>query len=307
MTTAAGSDKGVILFASGYDRPAGRGRWRAGVRLARQYPVGVVALAILLALCAGALFAGQLAPYSPTSTQGKRLEPPTATHPLGTDRIGRDMLSRILYGGRISLLVGFLAVSIGTLTGSGIGILSGYAGGWFDLAVQRLMDVIMSIPALLLALVIVASFGPGIANAMIAIAIVLVPTSARVMRGVALKLKVQAYVEAAAASGASRARVLLRHVIPNAVDEVLILASVALAAAVIIEAALSFLGLGAQPPTPSWGQMLAEGRANYLRAPHMVWVPSLAISLTVLTVTMLGDTLRDLLDPRVRGGRGVHY
>jgi peptide/nickel transport system permease protein len=165
----------------------------------------------------------------------------------------------------------------------------------------------MSIPALLLALAIVASFGPGIANAMIAIAIVLIPTAARVMRGVALQLKHQPFVEAATASGAGGLHVLVRHIVPNALDEVLILASVALAAAVIIEAALSFLGLGAQPPTPSWGQMLAEGRATYLRAPHMVWVPSLAISVTVLAVTMLGDTLRDLLDPKTRGGRGAHF
>jgi peptide/nickel transport system permease protein len=184
---------------------------------------------------------------------------------------------------------------------------SGFVGGWPDLVVQRFMDVIMSIPALLLALVIVASFGPGIANAMIAIAIVLVPTAARVTRSVALQLKARAFVESARASGATDMRLLLRHIAPNAVDEVLILASVALAGAVIIEAALSFLGLGTQPPTPSWGQMLSEGRQNYLRGPHMVWVPSLAICLTVLSVTMIGDTLRDVLDPKARGAKSVRF
>jgi len=305
--TAASTSESVLLIEQGRNLPGGRSRWRSAARLARLYPIGTLALVILLALCASTVFASQLAPYSPSNINGLRLAAPSAQHLLGTDRIGRDVLSRILYGGRVSLLVGFLAVGIGTLAGSAIGIVSGFVGGWGDLIVQRLMDVVMSIPALLLALVIVASFGPGVANAMIAIAIVLVPTSARVMRSVVLQLKSRAFVEAAAASGASGRRILLRHVAPNAVDEVLILASVALAGAVIIEAALSFLGLGAQPPTPSWGQMLAEGRANYLRAPHMVWVPSLAICVTVLAVTMLGDTLRDILDPRTRGGKGVHF
>jgi peptide/nickel transport system permease protein len=297
----------VAIPAGGYALPAARSRWRSGLRLARRHPLGTVALVLLLAVCIAAIFADQIAPYSPTSTQGPRLAGPSAEHLLGTDRIGRDMFTRILYGARVSLLIGFLAVGIGTLAGSAIGIISGFVSGWLDLGVQRLMDIIMSIPALLLALVLVTSFGPGVANAMIAIAIVLIPTSARVMRGVALQLRSRAFVEAANASGAGGTRLLVRHILPNAVDEMLILASVALAAAVIIEAALSFLGLGAQPPTPSWGQMLAEGRASYLRAPHMIWVPSLAISLTVLAVTMLGDTLRDILDPKVRGGRGVHF
>jgi ABC-type dipeptide/oligopeptide/nickel transport system permease subunit len=305
--TAARTDESLVLFGAGQRDSARRSRLRALLRLSRHYPVGVVAFVLLLTLVVSAVFAGAIAPYEPTNTRGNRLEAPSAEHVLGTDRIGRDLFSRILYGGRISLLIGFVAVSIGTLAGSAIGITSGFTGGWLDLTLQRLMDILMSIPPLLLALVIVASFGPGVANAMIAIAIVLIPTSGRVMRSVALQLKGRMFVEAATACGAGRSRVLLRHIIPNAVDEMLILASVALAGAVITEAALSFLGLGAQPPTPSWGQMLAEGRQNYLRAPHMVWVPSLAISTTVLTVTMLGDTLRDLFDPTVRGGRGVHY
>src|SRR5262249_22124427 len=251
------------------------------------------------------LFAPQIAPYSPTSARAARFESPSSEHLLGTDRIGRDMVSRILYGARVSLFVGFVAVAAGTLIGSAVGIISGFVGGWLDLIVQRVMDVLLSIPALLLAMTIVASFGPGIANAMIAIAVVLIPTSARVMRGSAISLKTRAYVEAATAFGAGNLRVLLRHIIPNALDEMLIIATTTLAAAVIIEAALSFLGLGAQPPTPSWGQMLAEGRQSYPRAPHMIWVPWVAISLTVLSVTMLGDTIRDALDPKTRGGTGT--
>ncbi len=304
--TAVGRAESAEL-AVVYELPRGRGRWRSTWRLARQYPVGAVSLLIVVLLCLGAIFAGQIAPYSPYATLGGRLEAPSHAHLLGTDRIGRDVLSRILYGGRVSLLIGFVAVGTGTLIGSAIGLVSGFVGGWLDLIVQRLMDVVMSIPALLLALVVVASFGPGIANAMIAIAIVLVPTAARVMRSVVLQIKARAYVESARSSGASGVRVLLRHVVPNAVDEVLILASVALAAAVIIEAGLSFLGLGAQPPTPSWGQMLSEGRQNYLRAPHMVWVPSAAICITVLAVTMLGDTVRDALDPKTRGGKAARF
>jgi ABC-type dipeptide/oligopeptide/nickel transport system permease subunit len=305
--TAARTDKGVVLFSREMGERRRRNRRQAALRLVRQYPVGVVALVVVVALVLGALFAEQISPYSPTSTKGGRLEAPSSDHLLGTDRIGRDILTRLLYGGRVSLLVGFVAVGTGTFTGSVIGLLSGFVGGWLDLLVQRVMDTLMSIPPLLLALVLVTSFGPGVGNAMIAIAIVLVPTTGRVMRSVGLVLKTRMFVEAAAASGASRTRVLVRHVVPNAVDEVLILASVALAGAVITEAALSFLGLGAQPPTASWGQMLAEGRLSYLRAPHMVWAPSLAICVTVLAVTMLGDTLRDILDPKVRGGRGVHY
>lgn len=302
---ATGADGRMAVLEGTSVSPA-RWRWHAGLRLARRYPAGMVALVMLLALCFGAAFAGQVAPYSPTNTRGNRLEAPTSEHLLGTDRIGRDMFTRILYGGRVSLLIGFLSVTIGTLVGAGIGIASGFAGGWTDLVIQRLMDIIMSIPALLLALVIVTSFGPGASNAMIAIAIVLIPTTARVMRGVALQLKERAFVEAARTAGAGDGHILLRHVLPNAVDEVLILASVALAGAVIIEAALSFLGLGAQPPTPSWGQMLAEGRLSYLRAPHMVWVPAMAISVTVLSVTLLGDSLRDIIDPKTRGGKRAH-
>lgn len=305
--SVAGTGESAVVLGGAYALAGRRHRWQTALRLARRHPVGAAALIVLLALMLGAVFAGQVTPYSPTSLEGNRLEGPTAQHLLGTDRIGRDIFTRILYGARISLLISALAVGLGTLTGSAIGIASGFLGGWFDLIVQRLMDVLMSIPALLLALVIVASFGPGVANAMIAIAIVLVPTSARVIRSVALQLKTRTFVEAARASGASGLRILARHVVPNAMDEVLILASVALAAAVIIEAALSFLGLGAQPPTPSWGQMLAEGRSNYLRAPHMVWVPSLAISVTVLAVTLLGDTIRDIVDPKTRGGQGVHF
>jgi peptide/nickel transport system permease protein len=302
MTSAAGSEPAA---ATVFEWTIPRRRpWRKFGRLVRRNPVGLVALLVLIVLCLIALFAEQVAPYSPrTPGLAGGLEGPSSSHWLGTDRIGRDVLSRLIYGARISLWVGFLSVGSGILVGTIIGMVSGFVGGTLDLVVQRFMDMMMAIPALLLAMVLIASFGAGQNNAMIAIAIVLTPTAARVMRSVVLQVKARMYVESARASGASEARVLFRHILPNSVDEVLILASVALASAVIIESALSFLGLGAQAPTPSWGNMLNEGRVSFERGPHMVWAPSAAIALTVLVVTLIGDTLRDILDPKTRDGR----
>ncbi len=287
-----------------------RSTWlRSGLRLARQNPVGVVASFIFLCICGAAVFAGLVTPYGPTQVgTGVRLEGPSMDHLLGTDRLGRDMFSRLVYGGRVSLRVAFLSVSIGVGLGSALGIVSGYVGRTFDLVVQRLLEVLMAIPALLLALVLIAAFGRGESNVILAIGIVLVPTTARVMRAVALQVKARSYVEAAQASGASHSRILLRHVLVNSLDEMLILASVAISAAVIIEAALSFLGVGVQAPQPSWGTDLAVGRLTVEAAPHLVWGPSLFICVTVLCVTMIGDTIRDVLDPKLRGRGGrTHY
>lgn len=283
--------------------PSRPSRWRSARRIARANPIGVAALGLIVVLILAALFADWIAPYSKTQQfVGPRLHGPDTTTLLGTDRLGRDIFSRMLYGARLSLYVGFASVGLGTLIGAAIGLVSGFLGGWVDLVIQRLMDVMMSIPALLFAMVIVAAFGAGASNAMLAIAIILIPGAARVVRAVTLSLKARQFVEAAQASGASTARILLRHILPSAIDEIMILASLALGAAIIIEAALSFLGLGAQPPEPSWGGMLADGRSSYQVAPHMVYVPAAFISITVLAVNMLGDTVRDILDPKVRGG-----
>lgn len=277
-------------------------RWRSAGRLAREYPVGVVALLILILLVVAALTADWIAPYGKTELgTGQALQGPNSTNLLGTDRLGRDILSRMIYGSRVSLYVGFAAVGLGTVIGSAVGLVSGFVGGSFDLVVQRVMDVLMSIPAILLAMVVVAAFGTGTSNAMYAIALVFIPSTARVVRSATLSLKARQFVEAAEASGASRSRIILRHVLPIAMDDIMVLASVGLAAAIIIEAALSFLGLGVQPPNPSWGGMLADGRANYSTAPHMVYVPAAFISVTVLAITILGDSIRDILDPKVRG------
>ena len=210
----------------------------------------------------------------------------------------------MLYGSQVSLFVGFASVIMGTLVGSALGLVSGYRGGWTDLVLQRFMDVMMSIPALLLAMVVVAALGSGTTNVMFAIALILIPGAARVVRSVTLSLRARPFVEAAEASGASSLRILIQHILPTALDEIIVLASLALGAAIIIEAALAFLGLGAQPPEPSWGGMLADGRSSYQLAPHMVYVPAAVISVTVLAAMMLGDTVRDILDPRLRGSQG---
>jgi peptide/nickel transport system permease protein len=279
-------------------------RLRVAGRIARQNPVGVAALAIMVGLIVAALGADLIAPYGKLDLVGGRLQGPNATNLLGTDRIGRDVLSRMLYGARTSLYVGFASVAIGTAIGSFIGLLSGFVGGWVDLVLQRVMDVLMSIPALLLAMVVVSAVGPGASNAMFAIAVVFVPGGARVVRSVTLGLRARLFVEAAEASGATTMRILFRHILPTALDEILVLASLALGAAIITEAALSFLGLGAQAPEPSWGNMLSEGRLSYSVGPHMIYVPAAFISITVLSANILGDTVRDILDPKVRGAQG---
>ena len=287
--------------------PTRPSRIRVAGRIARDNPVGIVAFVLLVGLVIAAVGADLVAPYGKTDIVGRRLQGPNSTNLLGTDRIGRDVLSRMLYGARTSLYVGFASVAIGTTIGSTIGLVSGFLGGWVDLFVQRFMDVLMSIPALLLAMVVVSAVGPGASNAMFAIAIVFVPGAARVVRSVTLTLRARAFVEAAEASGASTIRILRRHILPTALDEILVIASLALGAAIITEAALSFLGLGAQAPNPSWGNMLSEGRLSYSVGPHMIYVPAAFISFTVLAANILGDTVRDILDPKIRGGGKGHF
>jgi peptide/nickel transport system permease protein len=285
-----------------------RSRWRAAGRIARDNPVGVASLVVLIALIVAALSASWIAPYGETQLGvGRGLQGPSATNLLGTDRLGRDIFSRILYGSRLSLYVGFASVTVGTVLGSIIGLLSGYLRGWFDLISQRLMDVMMSVPILLLALVVASALGPGTNNTMMAVSLVFIPGAARVVRSVTLSLSERQFVEAARAAGATTSRIAFRHILPTALDEILVLASLGLGAAIIVEAALSFVGggqLGTQPPHASWGSMLADGRNSYQAAPHMVYVPGAFISVTVLSVNILGDTIRDILDPKVRGAHG---
>ncbi|TBH20611.1 ABC transporter permease [Thermus thermamylovorans] len=228
------------------------------------------------------------------------VEGPVRLHLLGTDEQGRDLFSRILHGIPISLTIGLVAVGIGLLLGAPLGALSAYFGGRTDLLVQRLVDVMLAFPGILLAIVLVAILGPGLTNAMIAVGIAAVPIYARLVRGVVLSLKALDYVEAARALGASHGRILFRHILPNALSPLLIQSSLQMAIAILFAAGLGFLGLGARPPEPEWGLMLARGREYLAVAPHVATFPGLAIVGLVLAFNLLGDALRDALDPRGR-------
>jgi len=269
----------------------------------KRKPLGAASATLLLVLVVTAIFADVLAPYDPLSAQPEiRLAPPSRDHPFGTDDIGRDVLSRVIYGSRISLWVGLLAVGIGTVAGMIIGLISGYWEGRIDLVLQRVMDAVQAIPGLILALAIVSVLRPNTTNAMLAIAMVIIPGNSRIVRGAVLTAKQNRYVEAAQAIGCQHPRIILVHILPNVTAPILIIASIWLGNAILIEATLSFLGVGTQPPTPSWGLMLSStGRAFMEQAPWLAIFPGLAISLAVLGFNLFGDTLRDAWDPKLRG------
>jgi len=281
-----------------------RTRWRV---LIRRKPLGAISAVILCGLIATAVLAPFIAPYDPyyfnLNERGLpiRLHPPDAKFLFGTDTHGRDVLSRIIYGARVSLIVGFLSVAIGTLAGTLIGLVSGYWEGSIDQALQRLVDTLMAFPGIVLALAVLSVFGQSLLNIILVIGLVIAPGASRVVRGTVLSVKHNTYVDAARAAGASSWRIILRHILPNVFAPILIIASVWLGNAIVIEAALSFLGLGTPPPTPTWGGMLSgEGRRSLETAPYLAIFPGLAISIVVLAFNMFGDAVRDLLDPRLR-------
>jgi peptide/nickel transport system permease protein len=278
------------------------GRVQALWTALKRKPLGAVSAAMLVLLVLTAIFADVLAPYDPLAPQPEiRLAAPSRAHLFGTDDIGRDVLSRIIYGSRISLWVGLLAVGIGTFFGMIIGLLCGYCEGRLDLIMQRVMDAIQAIPGLVLALAIVSVLKPNTTNAMLAIAVVIIPGNSRIVRGAVLSAKQNRYVEAAQAIGCRHPRLILTHILPNVTAPILIIASIWLGNAILIEATLSFLGVGTQPPTPSWGLMLSStGRAFMEQAPWLAVFPGLAISLAVLAFNLFGDTLRDAWDPKLR-------
>lgn len=255
---------------------------------------------LLVGITAAMALAGVLAPpYDPLAMDiPARLRPPGPAHWCGTDQYGRDILSRILGGGSLALSVGLAAVGIGVGVGASLGLLAGFYGGWFEEVLMRVMDALLAFPAILLAIAIVAVLGPGEANAMLAIGIVNVPIFARLARSSALSLKALGYVEAARAIGGSDLHILRRHILPNSLPPLLVQASVSFASALLAEASLSYLGLGAQPPAPSWGRMLYEARGFMEQAPWAAFFPGLALALAVLGFNFLSDGLRDLLDPR---------
>jgi peptide/nickel transport system permease protein len=272
-------------------------------RLARKKPLGAAGGALLLAMVALAFVGGWVAPYAYDDADiFARLKPPSATHWLGTDNLGRDVLSRVIYGAQVSMAVGFGGVGLGLLGAVLVGMISGYFGGLLDVAVQRVVDAFMCFPLLLVALTIMALLGPGLANVILTVGLVLGVRDSRVIRGAVLSVKANLYVESARALGASHGAIIRRCVLPNILAPILILATVNLGAVILIEAALSFLGFGVPPPHPSWGGMLSTaGVVHMLRAPWLALWPGVALSLAVFSANMLGDALRDTLDPRLRG------
>jgi ABC-type dipeptide/oligopeptide/nickel transport system permease subunit len=264
-----------------------------------KHRLAVAGLGLILALILLALTARQVAPHDPLRQDlPHALAGPSIEFPLGTDEFGRCILSRILFGARLSLLVGVIATAIGATAG----ILSGLAAGYFprlDAPVMRTMDVLLAFPSILLAIAIVAALGPSLGNVMIAVGVRSIPSFARLARSMVLSLKELDFVQGAAALGASHARVLFRHILPNSVSPLLVFSSMQVATAILLAAILSFLGLGVQPPTPEWGKMVSDGRAYLLEAPHVSLFPGLAIFIAVMGFNCLGDGLRDALDPRV--------
>ena len=264
-------------------------------------PLAMFGLAIILLLVFCAIFAEMISPYDPTAQDlAHMFETPSSAHWLGTDEFGRDILSRLIYGARVSLQVGFVAVGIALVLGGFLGAVSGYYGGRLDNAIMRVMDVLLSIPQTLLAIAIVAALGPSLMNLMIAVGISAVPTYARIVRGSVLSIRNMEFIEAARAVGSPDLRIILKHIIPNSMAPIIVQSTLGVASAILNAAGLSFIGLGIQPPNPEWGAMLSGGRQYIRDFPHMTLYPGLAIMFTILALNFLGDGLRDALDPKLK-------
>lgn len=291
MSSAFGAD-GRVANARGFGA--------LGWRWLRRDPVLLASLVIILAVIVAAVLAPLLAPYDPTRVDPRiRLaRPGTVDHPLGTDHLGRDVLSRVMWGGRISLMVGIVPVVLSAVGGSAVGLIAGYYGRLVDQVITRSLDVLFAFPAILLALAIVSSLGPSIYNAMLAITIVAIPSFARLVRSLVLGVREWSFVEAARSLGANDQRIIWRHILPNTVSPVIVYGTFETGKTIVFAAALSFLGLGVQPPTAEWGAMLSQGRTVLASAWHVATVPGLAIFLVSLSFNILGDGLRDALDPR---------
>jgi len=263
--------------------------------------LAIAGLAIMCLFVLTAIFANWLAPYDPLAQDlVMRRRPPSQEHWLGRDDLGRDILSRIIFGARLSLQVGVLSVGFAIVIGAIIGAVSGFLGGWIDNLIMRFMDIMLAFPALLLAIAIVTILGPGLLNMLYAIGIVSIPAYARITRASVLSAKEQDYVTAARAVGVPSMRLLFRNILPNCLTPLIVQGTLGIGTAILDAAGLSFLGLGAQPPEPEWGAMLGQGRYSMFTAPHIVVFPGIAIMLTVLSFNLLGDGLRDALDPRLR-------
>jgi peptide/nickel transport system permease protein len=306
VTTEAAQDRRlgaseVTTAAPGRTR---RGSLETTLHLARRKPLGAVSALILLAMVVAAVAAPLISPYDPLAQDSAaQARAPSAAHVMGTDHLGRDVLSRVIYGARVSLWVGLVSVGLGLVAGTTLGLVSGYFKGRTDLIIQRVMDVILAFPTLVLAMALMAILGTSLTNVMLAVGIVMTPSVSRLVRSVVLSLREHPFVESARCLGAGHGRIILRHILPNTLSTIIVWVTVSLGSAILIEASLSFLGLGTQPPSPSWGNMLAgQSRQYFETAPWMALFPGLALSLTVLAFNLLGDALRDVLDPRLRRG-----
>jgi peptide/nickel transport system permease protein len=296
----AGVDVPVLVV-----RTAGPGGWLTFGRFIRRKPLGAAGGIIIVLMVVTAVLAPWLQTYDPIATDATyTLGRPNADHFLGTDHLGRDIYSRIVHGAWVSLVVGLGSTLLGSVLGGIIGLLSGYLGGKTDLITQRFLDILQGLPLLVLALVMSASLGPSIRNVIIAISIPIIPRAARVIRASVLSIREMQYVEAARALGIQHLRIAFRHILPNTVGPFIVLCTAQLGSAILVEATLSFLGMGVPEPYPSWGRMLSVSAAEYAqKAPHLVMFPGIAISLAVFGSNLLGDALRDTLDPRLRGSR----
>jgi peptide/nickel transport system permease protein len=282
-------------------------RGRALLSFLRTQPLGAVALAVILVMLAAGVFARAVAPYDPLAIDfGAVLAAPSPAHPFGTDSFGRDILSRIIYGARTALIIGFVSSLLGSAAGTLVGVTSAFYGGWVDLAMQRFIDMLLSFPIIVLALVVVAMLGRHLvlgvdAALVLAIAIPVMPQVARVIRAAALPIRSAAYLDAARIAGIGDLRIIWRHMLPNVMAPALIMLTAFIAQAILLEASLSFLGLGVSEPTPAWGLMLAGNTADFYReAPWLIVFPGAAISVAVFAFNFLGDSLREWLDPRLR-------
>jgi len=311
MTTTPARPAGANEFghALGSDRATAIGRlaaWPGGFLLrAVRNPAVTLSVIVLAVIVLAALFAPLVAPHDAFRANPRvRLKGPSAQHLFGTDAIGRDVLSRMIYGARVSMRIGVLAVALGEVVAVVLGLLSGYWQGTFDLVLQRIFDTLQAFPGLIFAMLVVAMFGRGEAKILVPLAILSVPGTTRIVRSSVLGIKQADYIRAAQVLGGGSWRIMLRHILPNAMAPIIVLTSLSIGFVILAEASLSFLGLGVQPPTPSWGLMLAtDGRAQMEHHAYLVVFPALVISLTVLALNLIGDALRDALDPKMRGRR----
>ncbi|OBZ08885.1 peptide ABC transporter permease [Bacillus sp. FJAT-27264] len=277
------------------------GPWRDAWRAFRKNKSAMLGLGIILFFVMIALLAPWIAPYDYKAQElVNRLKPPSAQHWLGTDDLGRDLFSRVIYGARISLWVGFFSVIGSMIAGTILGVLAGFYGKWIDMLISRMFDILLAFPSILLAIAIVAILGPSLQNALYAIAIVNIPTYGRLVRAKVLSLRTEEYITAARAIGMKDSRILITHILPNSLTPIIVQGTLGIAHAIIEAAALGFLGLGAQPPDPEWGKILSDSRQFIQKAPWTVIFPGLSIMLTVLGFNLIGDGLRDVLDPRMK-------